>query len=116
MNWRPYQAGALKSRSRHDLTDDASVCYFILSDACFHRDEYAAALEYLDEALALPRKLGNRPNEWAVLAERTYPLMMLGRLDEALAVSEGFTQEQVDSGGILLSLLQTAVDYPYSAG
>ncbi len=113
------EAGALAKQALqisldHDLIDDASVCYFILSDWCFHRDEYAAALEYLDEALALSRKVGNRPYEWAVLAERTHPLTMLGRWDEALA--EELTQEQVDSGGIVLSLLQSAVDINVQRG
>jgi hypothetical protein len=35
---------------------------------------------------------------------------MLGRWDEALAASEEFTQEQIDSGGLLLSLLQSLVE------
>ena len=55
------------------------------------------------------RRLGSRPHEWAALAERTYPLYMLGRWDEALATAEDFTQEQVDAGGTVLSVLQTGV-------
>jgi class 3 adenylate cyclase/tetratricopeptide (TPR) repeat protein len=94
----------------HDLVQEASTCYFILSDGCFRSDEYADALRYLDESLALSRKLGNRPYEWAVLAERTYPLYMLGRWDEAQAASDEFTPEQIDSGGVVLSLLQSAVE------
>ena len=43
------------------------------------------------------RRRGDRPREWAVLAERTYPLCMLGRWDEAQATSDEFTQEQLDS-------------------
>jgi tetratricopeptide (TPR) repeat protein len=89
--------------------EDASTCYFILSDLCFQRDQYADALAYLDEDLALSRKLGNRPSEWAVLAERTYPLFMLGRWDDAQAVSREFTPEQIDAGGVVLSLLQSGV-------
>ena len=37
------------------------------------------------------RKIGDRPYEWASLAERTYPLYMLGRWDEAQAAAEEFT-------------------------
>ena len=77
--------------------------------------QYADALGYLDEALALARKVGNRPDEWAVLAERTYALYMLGRWDEALAASAEFTQEQIDSGGVVLSLLQSARRDPHPA-
>ncbi len=107
---------ALEIALDNDFADDAGVCYFILSDGCFRRDEHADALAYLDEALALARKLGNRPHEWAVLAERTYPLCMLGRWGEVLAVSDGFTQEQIDAGGVVLSLLQSAVEIHIQRG
>ena len=80
------------------------------------RDAYADALGYLDEALALSRKVGNRPQEWAVLAERTYPLCMLGRWDEAQAASAEFTPEKIDTGGIVLSLLQSAVEIHIQRG
>ena len=35
---------------------------------------------------------------------------MLGRWDEVVAAGEEFTQEQIDSGGLLLSLLQSLVE------
>ena len=101
---------ALDVALKHDLLEDASTCYFILSDGCFRLDRYADALGYLDEALALSRRIGNRPYEWATLAERTYPLLMTGGWDEALATADEFTQEQVDSGGVVLSLLQSGVE------
>ena len=101
---------ALEVALKHDLGEDASTCYFILSDGCFRLDRYADALRYLDEALALARRIGNRPYEWATLAERTYPLLMTGGWDEALATADEFTQEQVDSGGVVLSLLQSGVE------
>jgi class 3 adenylate cyclase/tetratricopeptide (TPR) repeat protein len=100
----------------HDIVAEAGNCYFILSDRCFRHDTYADALGYLDEALSLTRKLGNRPEEWAVLAERTYPLAMLGRWDEAQAANAEFTQEQVDAGGVLLSMLQSGVDIHIQRG
>ena len=107
---------ALEIALDHDLADDASVCYFLLSDGSFRRDQYTDALGYLDESLALARKLGSRPQEWAVLAERTYPLYMLGRWDEAQATSDEFTQEQVDAGGVVLSLLQSSVEIHLQRG
>jgi len=100
---------ALEIALAHEL-DDASVCLFWLSDGCFHRDEYVDAIGYLDEALALNRKRGDRPGEWSVLAERTYPLLMLGRWDEAQTVIDEFTPEQIDAGGLLLSMFQSAVE------
>ncbi|HEX6662081.1 MAG TPA: AAA family ATPase, partial [Gaiellaceae bacterium] len=100
---------ALEIALEHDLAEGAATCYFLLSDRCFRRDRYAEALGYLDESLALAKKMGSRPWEWSVLAERTYPLFMLGSWDEVLATADDFTQEQVDAGGVVLSVLQTGV-------
>jgi class 3 adenylate cyclase/tetratricopeptide (TPR) repeat protein len=94
----------------NNLNQEAFVLYFNLSDRCFRQDRYADALGYLDEALTFAQKVGDRPREWATLAERTYPLFMLGRWDEVLATSNEVTQEQVDRGGLVLSLLQSAVE------
>jgi class 3 adenylate cyclase/tetratricopeptide (TPR) repeat protein len=115
------EAGALLRRSLeialdHDLADHASVCYFLLSDGCFRRDEYADALGYLDESLAFARKRGDRPSEWSVLAERTYPLCMLGRWDEAQSTTDEFTPEQFESGGLMLSVLQSTVEIHIQRG
>jgi tetratricopeptide (TPR) repeat protein len=89
----------------HDLTERATNAYFILSDGSFHRDRYADALAYQEAALALVRKIGDRPGEWSILAERTYALFMTGRWDEALGVMEELTEEQARSGGMFLSIL-----------
>jgi class 3 adenylate cyclase/tetratricopeptide (TPR) repeat protein len=107
---------ALQIGLDNDLMDESGVAYFLLSDGCFRRDQYAEALGYLDESLALARKLGNRPYEWASLAERTYPLYMLGRWDEALTVGEEFTREQLEAGGVMLSMLQTGVEIHVQRG
>jgi len=101
---------SLEVALEHDLAEHASTCYFLLSDGCFRRDRYTDALAYLEESLALARRMGSRPFEWAVLAERTYPLFMTGRWDEVVATTDEFTQEQVDAGGVVLSLLQSGVE------
>jgi ATP/maltotriose-dependent transcriptional regulator MalT len=54
--------------------------------------------------------MGSRPFEWGILAERTYPLFMLGRWDEVVAEGDEFTQEQIDAGSVVLSLLQSVVE------
>ena len=64
----------------------------------------------------MTQRVGNRPHEWAVLAEQTHPLTMLGRWEEAMEVSEEFGEEQVGSGGVFLSLLQSAVDIHVQRG
>jgi class 3 adenylate cyclase/tetratricopeptide (TPR) repeat protein len=94
----------------HDLLEDASTCYFILSDRCFRLDRYGEALRYLDESLALAGRMGSRPYELGVQAERTYALLMLGRWDEVLATADEFTEEHVHSGGVVLSVLQSGVE------
>jgi tetratricopeptide (TPR) repeat protein len=101
---------ALEIALEHDLLEDASTCYFLLSDRSFRDDRYADALRYLDESLALARRQGSRPYEWSVIAERTYPLLMMGRWDEVLATTGPFTQEQAESGGVVLSVLQSGVE------
>jgi class 3 adenylate cyclase/tetratricopeptide (TPR) repeat protein len=100
----------------HDLAEEASGSYFILSDRSFHRDRYADALGYQDQALTLVRKTGNRPYEWSVLAERTYALFMTGRWDEALDIAEALTEEQVRSGGMFLSLLSGPLEIRLQRG
>jgi hypothetical protein len=101
---------ALEVALAHDLLEDASTCYFILSDRCFRDDRYADALNYLDQSLALATRMGSRPYQWGAESERAYALLMLGRWDEALATTDGFTEEQVRSGGVMLSILQAGVE------
>jgi tetratricopeptide (TPR) repeat protein len=107
---------SLEIALEHEIWDEASTDYFWLSDVCFQRDTYPAALGYLEESLTLARKLGSRPRESALLSEQTYPLLMLGRWDEALAIADEFTQELVDAGGTVLSVLQTGVDIHVNRG
>jgi tetratricopeptide (TPR) repeat protein len=107
---------ALEYALAHDLTSDASTSYFILSDSSFRYDRFSEALEYLEQALVLARKQGSRPGEWACLAEMTYPLYMLGRWDDALAMIESPSEEQTRSGGVLLSLLTSVVEIHLQRG
>ena len=101
---------ALEIALEHDLSEEAGIAYFWLSDTCFQRDAYGDALGYLDGALEQARRHGDRPGEAAVLAERTYPMVMLGRWDEALATVEEFSEEQLDWGSVVGTLLQAAVE------
>ena len=66
---------ALTIALEHDLNQETTVLYFMLSDRSFRQDRFADALDYLDEALAFARKMGSRPHEWGILAERTYPAL-----------------------------------------
>jgi class 3 adenylate cyclase/tetratricopeptide (TPR) repeat protein len=107
---------ALKLAQEHNLLDQAARLGVQLSDRCFARDRYLDALDYLEQALASARKLGNRHSEWAVLAEMTYPFFMLGRWDEVMRTCDELTPEQVESGALLLSVVQTGVEVSVQRG
>jgi class 3 adenylate cyclase/tetratricopeptide (TPR) repeat protein len=115
------EAGALSRRAldlalEHGLHELASTIYFGISDGSFRSDRYGEALGYLEESLALARKTGSRTSEWSVLAEMTYPLTMLGRWDEAMAIAAEFDQDRIDTGGVMLSLLTGPVEIHLQRG
>jgi class 3 adenylate cyclase/tetratricopeptide (TPR) repeat protein len=111
-----YTRHALALALEHDLAEHAATSYFVLSDGEFRHDGYNAALGYLEDSLALARKLGNRPFELATLAEMTYPLYMLGRWDEAMTMLEEPTEEVTRSGGVVLSLMAGPLEIQLQRG
>ena len=98
----------------HDLEALGSI-YFNLSDAEFFRDQYEEALDYLEQGLALARRRGNRLGEWATLAETTFPLMMLGRWDEALERAGEIPEDRLQET-TTLSLLESSVQIRIARG
>jgi tetratricopeptide (TPR) repeat protein len=105
-----FMAQALAIALAHDLPERASHMYLNLSAMSYERDRYADALGYLQPALELARRLGDRPREWTLLAELTYPLYMTGRWEEALAGLEDLTEEQMRSGAMFLSVLTSVLE------
>ncbi|HEX4745649.1 MAG TPA: adenylate/guanylate cyclase domain-containing protein [Gaiellaceae bacterium] len=99
----------------HEMWEQASRIYFHLSDRSFHRDRYEKALGYLAQALAITRRRGSRPGEWAVLAESTYPLYMLGRWDEAVATFAQLPEDKLLTG-TTLSLLDSVLQIALARG
>ena len=98
----------------HDLEVLGSI-YFNLSDAEFFRDQYEEALGYLEQGLALARRRGNRLGEWATLAETTFPLLMLGRWDEALERAGEIPEDRLQET-TTLSLLESSVQIRIARG
>jgi len=98
----------------HDLEALGSI-YFNLSDAEFFRDRYDDALGYLDLGLALSRRRGNRLGEWAMLAESTWPLLLLGRWDEALERAAQIPEDHLQET-TTLSLLESVVQIRIARG
>jgi class 3 adenylate cyclase/tetratricopeptide (TPR) repeat protein len=109
---RPEESIALRRHvlaiaREHGLHELEGNALFNLSDLMFMRDRYDDALGYLDDALVDARRRGNRPEEWSLLGETTYPLFMLGRWDEALAAFAEVPTERLLEGvtqGFLSSL------------
>jgi class 3 adenylate cyclase/tetratricopeptide (TPR) repeat protein len=98
----------------HDLESLGSI-YFNLSDAEFFRDQYEEALGYLEQGLARARRRGIRLGEWATLAETTFPLMMLGRWDEALERAREIPEDRLQET-TTLSLLESSVQIRIARG
>jgi class 3 adenylate cyclase/tetratricopeptide (TPR) repeat protein len=96
---------ALDTALAEELYERASSACGNLSDLCFRRDHHAESLGYLEQQLAISRRIGHRTQEWFALSEMTYALTMLGRWDEALARLEELPQDQLGSDTQLLSPL-----------
>ena len=100
---------ALADRARARPVDEASTCYFILSDRCFRRDrvrrrarDTSTRRSHSRGRSATGRTSGlcspsgpTRCACWAAGTKRRH--------------GDEFTQEQIDSGGMVLSLLESAV-------
>jgi class 3 adenylate cyclase/tetratricopeptide (TPR) repeat protein len=117
---RPEESAAflqhgLELAIEHEEWEQTSRIYFHLSDRLFHRDRYEKALEYLARALEITRRRGSRPGEWAVLAESTYPLYMLGRWDEAVATFEQLPEDKLFTA-TTLSLLDSVLQIALARG
>jgi tetratricopeptide (TPR) repeat protein len=117
----PEESAALTKHSlaialEHDLGEQASDCCATLSDASFRRDRYSDALDYLEQALELARRVGDRRGEWSALSEMTYPLFMTGRWDETLTVIEDVTEELLRSGAMSLGLLTSVLEVHLQRG
>jgi class 3 adenylate cyclase/tetratricopeptide (TPR) repeat protein len=117
---RPEESRALFSHAlalarEHDLFEQAGTACFVLSDWNLHRDRYEDSLDYLREALELAKRTGQRGHVWAVTAEMTYPLYMLGRWDEAGELAGEIPEERVTEG-VMLSFLQTGVEINVQRG
>jgi predicted ATPase/class 3 adenylate cyclase len=94
---------ALDTELEHELYRQASISCANLSDLGFRLDRYAESLAHLEQALAIARRIGNRPHEWFALSEMTYVLTMLGRWDEAFARLAEIPGEQIGKDANLLS-------------
>ena len=96
-------------------SESLGTIYFNLSDLELQRDRYENALSYLQHGLEFVRRRGSRLNEWATLAESTYPLYMLGRWDEALAAAALIPEDRLQES-VTLSLLSSVLEIEIHRG
>jgi tetratricopeptide (TPR) repeat protein len=75
---------ALQVALENDMPDAALRAYVNLGEFLFRADRYNDSFSQYEDGLVLARRVGNRVWEWALLVERTFPLFMLGRWDDAI--------------------------------
>jgi class 3 adenylate cyclase/tetratricopeptide (TPR) repeat protein len=98
------------------LVERAGTMLGNLSDRAFGDDRYDEALGYLERALDLARRTGDRPNEWFATSELTYALYQLGRWDEAVAAFAELPRELLPSGHVLISPLTSILPIHLARG
>jgi class 3 adenylate cyclase/tetratricopeptide (TPR) repeat protein len=76
---------ALKVALENDISSAALRCYNNLGFAMQTMDRYQEALDVLEPAVGLARRVGNRPWEGTLVAGSIYMLILTGRWEEALA-------------------------------
>jgi class 3 adenylate cyclase/tetratricopeptide (TPR) repeat protein len=92
---------SLETAIGHELHAQASATAANLSDLAFQRDRYGDSLTYLEQGLALARRIGDRGQEWFSLSETSYALTMLGRWDEAFARVDELPDERIGANNLL---------------
>jgi hypothetical protein len=96
---------ALRTALEHDLVRQAVNANGNLSDLEMQRDRYRDCLRFLEDGLALARRIGDRRNEWFLVCEQSYVLTMLGRWDEALARAAELPDDRIGADTGFASLL-----------
>jgi class 3 adenylate cyclase/tetratricopeptide (TPR) repeat protein len=97
---------ALEVALDNDLPAAALRGYANLAEILCRRDRYGEAVEIYVEALALARRIGDRPAEDFTLTNLCYPLWMTGRWDDALSRAGEVPSQEVDLPSPLTSTLQ----------
>jgi class 3 adenylate cyclase/tetratricopeptide (TPR) repeat protein len=85
---------ALEVAMENDLPYSMHRAMYNLADLAAQTDRYQEARDYVDQGLALNRRLGNRANEWLFLGQ-VYAHFALGEWDELLALVGDIPIEKV---------------------
>ncbi len=103
---RPQESLALLAHAveivrRQDARPQQAGAYNNLGDHLDGLDRYEEALEAQREGLAICRRFGDRPMEWFLLSETTFPLEILGRWDEVLEAAAQIPEQSIATSGLL---------------
>jgi tetratricopeptide (TPR) repeat protein len=98
---------ALALAIEHDLPEQALRAYNNLAETMTDRERYEEGLELYGRGLALADRVGSGVWKRALLSEIVFPLLMLGRWDEALEFADQVPDSQkggTDIIGLLVSI------------
>ncbi len=99
---------ALDVAVENDVASAAHRSYFNIADLAAQSDRYLEAREYVEQGLALSRRLGNRANEWQMLGQ-AYPYFASGSWDQALEMAEEIPTEKIVEARIAGSIVLLVV-------
>ncbi len=100
---------AIKLALDNEIPSAALRGYYNLADVLQRRDRFPEALSHQRSALAVARRVGDRPYERASICEVMYTLVQLGEWSEAADVSTLISEAELrEAVGDLLSLLLAA--------
>ena len=84
---------ALEVAVEHDKPTAALRAYYNIADTIARLDRHEEAAAYLEEGMALARRVGNRYWEWQ-LRGQVYPAYALGRWDDVLAITSELPEDE----------------------
>ncbi len=103
---RPHESLAITQHAltlmmETDAAPEQARLFINLGDMRHSLDRFAESLDAYEQGLAFTRRRGDRPREWFMRSEKTFPLTMLGRWDEALEDILAIPDEQTARQGLL---------------
>jgi predicted ATPase/class 3 adenylate cyclase len=107
---------ALETNLANEQYQNAIIVCINLSDLGFRRDRYGDSLTHQERGIELARRIGDRALEWAVLAEATYALAMLGRWDEALVRMAEIPDDHLGGIAQVASVLNGVLEFQLHRG
>ncbi len=113
---RPHESVALTQHAvtlmmETDAPPERASLFINLGDVRHSVDRFAESLDAYEQGLAFTRRRGDRPREWFMRSEKTFPLTLLGRWDEALEDIQQIPEEQTARQSLLTHVSMAAEIY-----